>query len=95
MAYNRINGITPQPIMKQSRNEILSFLDLSRKLNREQLEEVSHQVEDLSLEQIPQLIQQLEEQMKEAAEKLEFEEAAKYRDRIQHLRDKLLGINQN
>ncbi len=93
MAYNRINGITPQPIMKQSRNEILSFLDLSRKLNREQLEEVSHQVEDLSLEQIPQLIQQLEEQMKEAAEKLEFEEAAKYRDRIQHLRDKLLGIN--
>ncbi len=95
MAYNRINGITPQPIMKQSRNEILSFLDLSRKLNREQLEEVSHQLEDLSLEQIPQLIQQLEEQMKEAAEKLEFEEAAKYRDRIQHLRDKLLGINQN
>ena len=95
MAYNRINGITPQPIMKQSRNEILSFLDLSRKLNREQLEEVSHQVEDLSLEQIPQLIQQLEEQMKEAAEKLEFEEAAKYRDHIQHLRDKLLGINQN
>ena len=93
MAYNRINGITPQSIMKQSRNDILSFLDLSRKLNREQLEEVSHQVEDLSLEQIPQLIQQLEEQMKEAAEKLEFEEAAKYRDRIQHLRDKLLGIN--
>ncbi len=93
MAYNRINGITPQSIIKQSRNEILSFLDLSRKLNREQLEEISHQVEDLSLEQIPQLIQQLEEQMKEAAEKLEFEEAAKYRDRIQHLRDKLLGIN--
>ena len=93
MAYNRINGITPKSIVKQSRNEILSFLDLSRKLNSQQLEEVSDQVEDLSLEQIPQLIQQLEEKMKEAAEKLEFEEAAKYRDRIQHLRDKLLGIN--
>jgi excinuclease ABC subunit B len=29
--------------------------------------------------------------MKEAAKKQEFEEAAKYRDRIKHLRDKLLG----
>jgi excinuclease ABC subunit B len=48
-------------------------------------------VDDLPLEQIPELIGQLEAQMKEAAKKLEFEEAAKYRDRIKHLRDKLLG----
>ena len=33
----------------------------------------------------------VEAQMKEAAKNLEFEEAAKYRDRIKHLRDKLLG----
>ena len=29
--------------------------------------------------------------MKDAAKNLEFEEAAKYRDRIKNLRDKLLG----
>jgi hypothetical protein len=34
------------------------------------------------LEDIPELISQLEKQMKEAAKNLDFEEAAKYRDRI-------------
>jgi excinuclease ABC subunit B len=29
--------------------------------------------------------------MQDAAKNLEFEEAAKYRDQIKHLRDKLLG----
>ena len=91
IAYNRIHGITPQPIVKRSSNAILSFLDISRKLNSQQLERVCAQVDDLPLEKIPELIQQLEEKMKEAAKKLEFEEAAKYRDRIKHLRDTLLG----
>jgi excinuclease ABC subunit B len=91
LEYNEKHGITPQPIVKKSSNSILAFLEVSRRLNAQQLEEVYEQADDLSLEQIPQLIQQLEAQMKEAAKKLEFEEAAKYRDRIKHLRDKLLG----
>ena len=91
LAYNRMHGITPQPIVKKAGNSILAFLEVSRRLNAQQLEEVYEQADDLSLEQIPDLISQLEAQMKEAAKKLEFEEAAKYRDRIKHLRDKLLG----
>jgi len=91
IAYNRMHGITPKPIVKKSSNAILAFLDISRRLNAEQLEDVYEQANDLPLEQIPELISQLETQMKEAAKKLEFEEAAKYRDRIKHLRDKLLG----
>ena len=91
IAYNRMHGITPQPIVKKSGNAILSFLDISRRLNNQQLEEVYSQAEDLPLEKVPELIGQLEEKMKEAAKNLEFEEAAKYRDRIKHLRDKLLG----
>ena len=91
MAYNRMHGITPQPIVKQSGNAILSFLDISRRLNTQQLEAVYEQANDLPLEKVPELIGQLEEKMKEAAKNLEFEEAAKYRDRIKHLRDKLLG----
>ncbi len=92
LAYNKMHGITPQPIAKKrSTNAILAFLDVSRKLNSQQLEEVYEQVNDLSLDEIPQLIGRLEGQMKEAAKKLEFEEAGKLRDRIKHLRDKLLG----
>ena len=91
LAYNRMHGITPQSIVKKSSNAILAFLDVSRRLNSQQLEDVYEQADDLPLEQIPEFISQLETQMKEAAKKLEFEEAAKYRDRIKRLRDKLLG----
>jgi len=89
--YNEKHGITPQQIVKKSSNAILSFLAVSRRLNAQELETVYEQASDLPLEQIPELITQLEAQMKEAAKNLEFEEAAKYRDRIKHLRDKLLG----
>lgn len=91
LEYNEKHGITPQPIIKKSSNAILSFLEVSRRLNAQQLETVYEQVDDLPLEQIPDFITQLEAQMKEAAKNLEFEEAAKYRDRIKHLRDKLVG----
>lgn len=90
--YNEKHGITPRPIEKRSGNSILAFLDISRRLNSQQLEAVTENVSEISLEQAPVLIQQLEEQMKEAAKNLQFEEAAKYRDRIKHLRDKLLGV---
>jgi excinuclease ABC subunit B len=91
MEYNEKHGITPQPIVKKSSNAILSFLEVSRRLNGTELETVYEQADQLPLEQIPELITQLEGQMKVAAKNLEFEEAAKYRDRIKHLRDKLLG----
>lgn len=92
MAYNKMHGITPQPIIKKSSNAILAFLDVSRRLNSEgaAIEKFSFD-EELPLEEIPQLIGQLEAQMKEAAKKLEFEEAAKLRDRIKQLRDKMVG----
>jgi excinuclease ABC subunit B len=90
-AHNRLHGITPQPIVKKSSNAILAFLDVSRRLNATDLKVVDEHLDELPLEQIPQLITRLEAQMKEAAKKLEFEEAGKLRDRIKHLRDKMLG----
>ena len=91
MAYNRTHGITPQPIVKKSSNAILSFLEVSRRLNATDLKVVDEHLDELPLEEIPGLIGKLEEQMKAAAKNLEFEEAAKLRDRIKHLRDKMLG----
>ncbi|BAZ53336.1 excinuclease ABC subunit B [Nostoc sp. NIES-4103] len=91
IAYNKMHGITPQPIVKRSSNAILSFLEVSRRLNATDLKTVDEHIDELPLEEIPGLIGKLEEQMREAAKKLEFEEAAKFRDRIKHLRDKMLG----
>jgi excinuclease ABC subunit B len=91
LEYNEKHGIVPQTIVKKFSNAILDFLDVSRRLNAQQLEQVYEQVDELPLEEIPNFIGQLEQQMKAAAKKLEFEEAAKLRDRIKLLRDKLVG----
>lgn len=91
MAYNKLHGITPISVRKRSTNSILSFLETSRRLNAQQLDEVFENIHELSLEDVPVLIQNLEMEMKEAAKALEFEKAAQLRDRIQRLRDKLLG----
>jgi excinuclease ABC subunit B len=94
LEYNEKHGITPTAIVKKSSNAILAFLDVSRRLNAvvegAALDKFAI-AEDLPLEEIPQLIAQLEAQMKDAAKKLEFEEAAQLRDRIKQLRDKMVG----
>ena len=84
MAYNEKHGITPQAAGKKStHNPILAFLEMSRKLNDEQLDEAVEEAKQdaVPLENLPELIQQLEERMKGAASKLDFEEAANLRDR--------------
>ena len=91
LAYNEKHHITPKSIIKRSANSILSFLEVSRRLNAQELAIVDEQVDDLPLDKLPDLIVQLEAQMKDSAKNLEFEEAAKFRDRIKRLRDKLLG----
>ncbi|RMH71217.1 MAG: excinuclease ABC subunit UvrB [Cyanobacteria bacterium J007] len=91
--YNHNHGITPQPIVKTGINSILAFLDVSRRLHKDGIAAIAKIdfPEDLPLEEIPNLVNELETQMKEAAQNLEFEEAAKLRDRIKHLREKMLG----
>ena len=91
--YNEKHGITPTPAGKRAGNSILAFLEVSRRLNDEQLEQASVQAEhnEVPLDALPELIQQLEEKMKNAAKNLEFEEAANLRDRIKGLRQKLVG----
>jgi excinuclease ABC subunit B len=91
LEYNQENKIIPQSINKKSTNTILEFLDISRKLNQQELAEVSEHIEDISLDKIPDLIKQLEAKMQEAAKELEFEAAAEYRDKIKQLRAKLLS----
>jgi len=100
--YNQINGITPKPAGKKIENSILSFLELSRKLDTVGLSKdlvniVSNKTDEILnakdnqclLEEMPDLIDKLENKMKDAAKELNFEEAANLRDRIKKLRQKL------
>jgi len=100
--YNQINGITPRPAGKKIENSILSFLELSRKLetggfSKDIINLVNNKTDDILsskddiclLEEMPDLIEKLESKMKNAASDLNFEEAANLRDRIKKLRQKL------
>ncbi len=101
--YNEEKGITPMPAGKKSTNSILSFLELSRKLNAEGTAEGLLNIADkaaqglntkdyeIALEKLPEFISNLEKKMNLAAEELEFEQAALLRDRIKKLRQKLIG----
>ena len=101
-AHNKINGIIPQAAGKKIENSILSFLELSRKLEtggfskdlinivNDKTDEILSSKEDQCLfEEMPDLIEKLESKMKNAASELNFEEAANLRDRIKKLRKKL------
>jgi excinuclease ABC subunit B len=93
MEYNRKHGIIPTPIpsLGDKGNPILAFLEVSRRLNAQELETAYNLADTLPLDNIPELITQLEAEMRAAAKNLEFERAAEYRDRIRQLREKLVG----
>jgi excinuclease ABC subunit B len=65
--------------------------ETARRLNSQELDQVQEHNNYVLLENIPELIKQLEIQMKTAAKDQAFEDAAKYRDRIKQLRDKMTG----
>ena len=104
--YNQVNGITPKPAGKKIENSILSFLELSRKLDagglsKDLINIVNNKTDailkssdkECLLEELPDLIEKLEIKMKDAAKELNFEEAANLRDRIKKLRQKLARNN--
>jgi len=82
--YNRVHGITPQTVKKSIRN-ILSSVYESDYFTVPMVSDV--QEEYGSVKEIPNLIQKLKKEMKEAASHLEFERAAEIRDQIQRLEE--------
>ena len=102
-AYNLKHGVVPTAAGKKASNSILNFLELSRKLKQDGTDadlvdvvtKAAQALDDdpssgLALEALPELIDQLEAKMKEAALKLDFEEAANLRDRVKQLRQKMV-----
>src|SRR6201997_2045752 len=89
VAYNKENNISPMSIIKSVDMELARIVEADY---------VSVPIDDNTLDaaaagikneqQLAQLLQQLEKQMREAAKKFEFERAAQLRDRIRSLKQK-------
>ena len=80
-AFNQAHGIVPRTIRK----DIRDLLEISRPAS----EEDRRAPKDLSAEERAAHVKQLEEAMREAAARLEFELAAALRDQIIELQGKI------
>jgi excinuclease ABC subunit B len=87
--YNETHGITPETIRKEIHNILGSVYEGDYVTVAAVQEEA---VEYKTVEELDQYIAGLEDQMKEAAEKLEFEEAARLRDEIRALKEQRLEL---
>ena len=81
--YNELNGITPQSIIKPIDMSLVAVAEGD--YVTVPIEE-DEEVDDLTPEQRVQFIAELEERMREAARKFEFEKAAQLRDRVKALK---------
>ncbi len=83
--YNKVHNITPKGIVKKVRD----IIQAAKVAEDEPVETLMNQVNRLDEDELRALIQRLEEDMKVAAEMLEFEKAAKLRDEIVELKKKI------
>lgn len=100
IAYNEKHGIKPRTIKKKVRNLIEEFGIVEDAKTKEGKNERIKRVLGLDLildkgKQLEEIIKEKEEQMKRAAQALEFELAAILRDEIKLLRSQLKGKNQS
>ena len=79
--YNQKNHITPRSIEKALRDRLIEKVEeLQEKLGKEDLK-----LEDIPVTERKKMVGNLQEQMKQAAQLLDFEEAARIRDQIKEL----------
>jgi excinuclease ABC subunit B len=83
--YNEEHGITPQSIVKPVDMSLVAIAEADYVTVPLEADE---EVDSLTPEQRNRLVAELEERMREAARKFEFEQAAQLRDRVKALRDR-------
>ena len=87
--YNREHGITPESIRKEIHNILGSVYECDY-VTVSTVEEQT--VNYKTVEELEGYIAELEKKMKQAAAKLEFEEAARLRDKIRDLKEERLEV---
>jgi excinuclease ABC subunit B len=88
VAYNKKNAITPKGIIKRIKDLIDGVYDAGQM----QAAQDEARYEAMSEKQIAREMKALEKKMLEHARNLEFEEAARARDRLAELKKKVFGI---
>ncbi|HVP49525.1 MAG TPA: excinuclease ABC subunit UvrB [Bryobacteraceae bacterium] len=87
--YNERNGITPQSIIKPIDMSLVAIAEGDYVTVPVEADE---DIEQMTPDQRQRFIAELEERMREAARKFEFEKAAQLRDRIKELRTKEVEV---
>ena len=88
MAFNREHGITPKSVMKKVA-DIMEGAYPGAPVKAKQYAKVAQEMAEyasLTPSQMMKKVKELEKQMYRHAENLEFEEAARIRDKLKHLR---------
>jgi len=83
ISFNKVHGITPQTIKKAIQKELI---EVEEELS-EDYQEVTPELEFGDDVDIDDILEDLESQMKEAAQNLEFERAAELRDQIKQVKE--------
>ncbi len=88
-AYNKKHGITPTSIKKHISDSLHSIYEKDYVTIPGTIESGT---EEIRPEDLPKKIEELKAKMRKAAERMEFEEAAKLRDEVKKLRDIELSL---
>lgn len=82
MAYNEEHHITPTTIHKA----VQDVIAITRAADTDDIGGIKKDVESMSHQEVDKLIRELTKKMRAAATELNFEDAAKYRDKIEEIR---------
>jgi excinuclease ABC subunit B len=89
-AFNRQHGITPQSIIKSLGSPLVKIYDA----DYVEIPVAAESSAKYGAAELPRLIRKLQKEMKEAAQRLEFEAAAELRDRIRKLQEQELALRE-
>jgi len=92
IAFNLKHGITPKGVFKRIKDMIDGVYDSGQVAEEMAVAEAEARYEAMSEKQVAREIKALEKQMLDHARNLEFEKAAKARDRLAEIRKRLFGI---
>jgi excinuclease ABC subunit B len=89
--FNKANGITPQSIVKALGSPLIKIYDA----DYVDVPLAAESAAKYGKADLPRMIRKLQKEMKEAAQRLEFENAAQLRDRIRELQERELALRES
>jgi excinuclease ABC subunit B len=90
-AFNKEHGITPQSIVKALGSPLIKIYDA----DYVDVPLAAESSAKYGTADLPRMIRKLQKEMKEAAQRLEFENAAQLRDRIRELQEQELALRES